>query len=235
VSTVASDIERFYLIFARLRTYPYQGECLREQSRKTVLPAEGVYFFQEPGEYRTQRSDVLRIVRVGTHGVSQGSKATLWQRLRTHKGTEAGGGNHRGSIFRKHVGAAILLRDRIDLPRWNIGSSAPHSVRVGEVQHETRVSAYIGAMRVFWIAVPGQSSASNLRAFVERNAIALLSNRLDPVDKASAQWLGNSCPSGEIRQSGLWNVNHVNEDYDPRFLDDLEAYVVRTCRSVSVS
>jgi hypothetical protein len=227
--SVVADIERFYSILARLRACPHQGESLREQSRKTVLPAAGVYFFQEPGEYRTRQPDVLRIVRVGTHAVSEGSKATLWQRLRNHMGTKAGGGNHRGSIFRKHVGAAMLVRDGIDLPRWNIGSSAPRSVRVQEADHEARVSAYLGAMPVYWIAVPGPSGSSNRRAYIERNAIALLSNHLDPVDKASGRWLGNSCPSAEVRGSALWNVNHVNEDYDPRFLDDLEACVVRTC------
>jgi hypothetical protein len=93
-----------------------------------------------------------------------------------------------------------------------------------------RLSAYIGAMPVFWLGVPGQSGPSNLRAFIERNAIALLSNHLDPVDKASDGWLGKSCPSKEVQRSGLWNVNHVDEDYDPRFLDDMEACVARTCQ-----
>jgi hypothetical protein len=231
MSMVADNIERFYSILARLRACPHQGECLGDQSRKTGLPTEGVYFFQEPGEYRTRQPDVLRIVRVGTHAVSQGSKATLWQRLRTHKGTDAGGGNHRGSIFRKHVGAAMLVRDGIDLPRWSIGSSAPHSVRIQEAEHEKRVSAYLGAMPVFWVAVPGESGPSNRRAFIERHAIALLSNHLRPTDKASAQWLGKSCPSDEVRHSGLWNVNHVNGDYDSRFLDELEGCVARTCQS----
>lgn len=235
MSAVADDIERFYSILARLRTCPHQGECLCGQIRQTVVVTDGVYFFQEPGEYRAGEPDVLRIVRVGTHAVSQGSKATLWQRLRTHKGTNAGGGNHRGSIFRKHVGAAMIVRDRIDLPRWNIGSSARHAVRVREADHEKQVSAYIGAMPVFWVAVPGQSGPSNRRAFIERNAIALLSHHLDPMDKASEGWLGNSCPHDEVRHSALWNVNHVGEDYDPGFLDALEACVALTCQSVVAS
>jgi hypothetical protein len=84
---------------------------------------------------------------------------------------------------------------------------------------------------MFWVAVPGESGPANLRAFIERNAIALLSNHLDPMDKASDGWLGHSCPSSEVRSSALWNVNHVALDYDPRFLDDLEACVARTCQS----
>jgi len=71
--------------------------------------------------------------------------------------------------------------------------------------------------------------SANRRAFIERNAIALLSNHRHPMDKASARWLGNSSPADAVRGSALWNVNHVNEDYDPRFLDDLAACVARTC------
>jgi hypothetical protein len=129
----------------------------------------------------------------------------------------------------------MLVYDGIDLPTWNIGSSAPRPVRIREADHEGRVSAYLGAMPVFWVAVAGQSGPSNLRAFVERNAIALLSNHLDPMDKASDGWLGKSSLSIEVQRSGLWNVNHVNEDYDPRFLDDLEVCVARTCQAVAVA
>jgi len=80
-------------------------------------------------------------------------------------------------------------------------------------------------MPVFWVAVSGDPGPSNRRAFIERNAIALLSNHLDPKDKASSQWLGTFCPSDEVSRSGLWNINHVGDDYDPRFLDELDTCV----------
>jgi hypothetical protein len=37
----------------------------------------------------------------------------------------------------------------------------------------------------------------------------------------SDEWLGNDSSNKKIRQSGLWNVDHVDESYDPAFLDHL--------------
>lgn len=224
------DIERFYAILDALTRWPGQGKPLRHQSRQSIRPVDGVYFFQEPGEYRSSQPDALRVVRVGTHAVTTGSKATLWQRLRTHKGTKAGGGNHRGSIFRLHVGAAILARDGLALSCWGVGSNAERSVRNEEAEHEWRVSEYIGAMPVLWVAVPGAAGPDSRRGFIERNAIALLSNRRRPLDLPSPDWLGRSSPSPKIRDSALWNVNHVDEDYDSRFFDELEDRVAETVR-----
>jgi hypothetical protein len=67
-----------------------------------------------------------------------------------------------------------------------------------------------------------------MRAFIERNAIALLSNHFVPIEPASAGWLGNDSPRVEIRKSSLWNLNHVGQQYDPRFLDELESAVELT-------
>jgi hypothetical protein len=44
---------------------------------------------------------------VGTHALTATSQVTLWGRLRQHRGHLAGphpgGGNHRASVFRRHV------------------------------------------------------------------------------------------------------------------------------------
>ena len=171
-------------------------------------PTRGVYFFQEPGEHREADREVPRIVRVGTHAVSANSKATLWGRLRTHRGDRAGGGSHRSSVFRRHVGAALLARDGGHLPTWGVRSSASSSIRSSEALHEQQVSAYLGAMSVLWVDVPDEPGPRSARAFVERNAIALLSNHLDPFDRASPSWLGlqsphREDPSQRLVESGL--------------------------------
>jgi hypothetical protein len=36
---------------------------------------------------------------------------------------------------------------------------------------------------------------------------------------------GDHAVAPEIRTSGLWNVNHVDEPYDPVFLDVLAAHI----------
>lgn len=230
------SIKRFYALLERLSEAPYQGLPLREIPKRSFLPERGVYFFQEPGEHRSGDPRALRIVRVGTHAVSAGSKSTLYNRLKAHLGTRTGGGNHRGSIFRLHVGTALLARDRIKLKWWGVGSSRPPAVRnsraarAAEAAHEKRVSEHIGAMPVLWVNVPDEPDRQSDRAYIERNAIALLSNQLDPIDGASRKWLGSFSPRSEIRESALWNLNHVREDYDLQFLGRLRSFVTLTCR-----
>src|SRR5262249_14219860 len=102
-----AELDRFYALLDRLRVAQGHGRLLASCSGRLEWPARGVYFFAEPGELRRSASEVPRIVRIGTHAVSAGSKATLWGRLRTHRGGLSGSGNHRGSIFRQHVGAAL--------------------------------------------------------------------------------------------------------------------------------
>ncbi|WBY01538.1 hypothetical protein PE066_19060 [Ramlibacter tataouinensis] len=219
-------LDRFYAILGALEQRG-QGQTLGSYSGRSGLPKRGVYFFREPGELRRDGS-TPRIVRVGTHGLAEGAKSTLWGRLRTHAGTRSGGGNHRGSIFRLHVGAALLAREDCSLPSWGSGSTRPTEVRsnpallAAEAGIERAVSAYICSMSILWVAVPDEPGASSQRGYIERNAIALLSNRFDPLDPPSAGWLGHHSARSEIRRSGLWNFNHVDEACDPSFLDALE-------------
>jgi hypothetical protein len=190
-------------------------------------PNRGVYFFFEPGEWRTQSGDGWRVVRVGTHAVSIGSKSSLWGRLSQHRGSVNGGGNHRGSVFRLLVGAAIAERDReLWLPTWGKGQSASKQIRETEICLEHEVSRYIGSLPFLWVEIDDVPSSGSARAYIERNAIALLSNALAPsyaiVDPCSSGWLGLWCPSENIRRSGLWNSRCVMDQYDAKFLDLLE-------------
>jgi hypothetical protein len=145
----------------------------------------------------------------------------LWRRLSQHRGqAKSGGGNHRGSIFRLIVGASLIERNGYRFPTWGRGSSAPSAVRAGEHALEQEVSEVIGAMPFLWLAVDDEPGPKSSRGFIERNAIALLSNHgKAPVDPPSAGWLGYACNREKVRRSGLWNSNHVNEVCDPRFLD----------------
>src|SRR5271170_7977320 len=101
------DLDRFYRIIATLREKCQGFRCLKECTRGSGWPERGVYFFFEDHESREDAS-TLRVARVGTHAVSANARTTLWNRLHAHKGTSSGGGNHRGSIFRKRVGEALL-------------------------------------------------------------------------------------------------------------------------------
>jgi hypothetical protein len=166
------------------------------------------------------------------------SKATLWGRLAQHRGRSSGGGNHRGSIFRRHVGAALLARDGdrsgTAAATWGKGSSAPRDVVVAEHAHELEVSRYLAALPFLWLAVDDPPGATSHRGIIERGSIGLLSRRANPLaDPPSPGWLGLHAIAPEIRTSGLWNVNHVDEPYDPAFQHVLEAYVGAAERAVS--
>ncbi|MGE0454015.1 MAG: hypothetical protein AB7O37_18160 [Vicinamibacteria bacterium] len=190
-------------------------------------PESGVYFFRENGEARSQTGHGPRIVRVGTHGLKAGSRSTLWGRLAQHKGQDAsGGGNHRGSIFRQIVGAALMKRTGYECPTWGSGNSAPRDVRMAEQGLEREVSTVIRAMPFLWLAIEDATGPDSQRGFIERNAIALLSNYdKEPLDPPSTNWLGHHCDRERVRGSGLWNSNHVDDPYDPAFLDELHALV----------
>src|SRR5690606_28818122 len=72
-------------------------------NRTAKLPDHGVYFFFDELEVRGGRKG-FRVVRIGTHAARANSNAKLYGRLKQHKGTNAGLGNHRGSVFRELVG-----------------------------------------------------------------------------------------------------------------------------------
>ena len=78
------DLYRFYKLL-RLLERKTGGPFFLSDSNPTSLPRRGVYFFMESGELRTDTGTGLRVVRVGTHGLTHGSKSTLGQRLTQHK------------------------------------------------------------------------------------------------------------------------------------------------------
>jgi hypothetical protein len=136
------------------------------------------------------------------------------------------GGNHRASVFRRHIGAALIRRSRSPeelLTSW-LDRHRPRGERATqEAQVELEVSRYIGAMPFLWLSVPDRAD----RGYIERNSIALLSCLTGGPDMPSPNWLGHDAVRAEIRESGLWNVNHVNDAYEPEFLDRLAQLVDR--------
>lgn len=221
------DLKRFYAVLTVLEKRLGGARRLSDCSGRMNWPKRGVYFFQEPGEYRTDSGDGNRIVRIGTHALKSGSATKLWTRLSQHRGqARSGGGNHRGSIFRLIVGTALIEKDGHDYPSWGQGSSASREIRDGEQPLERTVSEVIGEMPFLWLAIDDEPGPDSMRGYIERNAIALLSDfGKSPLDPSSQDWLGHYCNRERVKTSGLWNSNHVHEEYDPAFLDTLEHFV----------
>jgi hypothetical protein len=226
-------LDQFYGLLAQLEQRSGGKRRLVDCHGRMGWPRRGVYFFFEDGELREDGVSP-RVVRVGTHALSR-SKSTLWGRLSQHRGyvggATAGGGNHRGSIFRLHVGTA-LLADGVWPARirssWAVGSSASAAVRRGEYPLEQAVSQRIGGMPFLWLGVDDAPGPQSDRRVIEAGAIALLSNHeREPVDPPSADWLGRKAERALIREGGLWNVNHVQEPPAGRFLDVFKHWLRR--------
>ncbi len=234
------DLDRLYDLLADLERRVDGPWKLKDCTGYMDRPDRGVYLFLEPGETRAS-TDRPRVTRVGTHAVSAGSATSLRDRLKQHYGTGDGssdhphGGNHRGSVYRKRVGEAIVERYDLheDYPdRGRRRSSVERdrsAVRDEGYVLERRVSTYVREQPFLWVDVDDEPSADSDRAFVERNAIALLGEfEAEPVDPRADDWLGTYSGSREIRESGLWNVDHVDEEYDPALIDRLAEAVEET-------
>ena len=206
MSNRAKDIERFYTLLAELEKRVGGKRKLAECHWNMGWPRRGVYFFFEEGETRAHSANELRVVRVGTHAVTARSKSRLWNRLYEHK--QDGG----RSVFRDHVNRALRRR---------LGTGSTHN-------HTRCISSYIGQMPFLWVNVDGEDGHL-LRTRLERNAIALLSNwHNHGLDRHSPSWLGLCSGKPEIKQSGLWNVQHTKSSYKRSFLDDFKTCIEQT-------
>lgn len=202
------------------------GRKISECTGRLEWPNRGVYFILGVSEGRR----MPRIVRVGTHAVSKGAQTKLWNRLSTHRGTSEGGGSHRSSIFRQHVGRALIKERSLEeqFTTWSVGQSAPRSVRSKESDLELEVSRFIGEHRVIWVSVPDLPSATSDRAYIERNAIGLLSRIGLLTPSSHSSWLGEYSPDWRIAASGLWNLDHLFAVPDPDFINILNTYIEGT-------
>lgn len=219
-------LDDFYRSVERLRALQGGERTLAGATGRDSWPTHGIYLFFEPGEFR-EDGQTRRVTRVGTHALTAFSRTTLWNRLAQHRGSLAGAnpgaGNHRGSIFRLHVGTALIARDcRTDAPHWGTGSSAPRQVRDAEVELERAVSNHIRSMPLLWVEVTDRHD----RAIIERDLIALLSNADRPaIDPPSPDWLGRHADRPAIRTSGLWNVHHIERHPTAEGLDRFAALI----------
>lgn len=235
-----ADIERFYFWLDILSQRVGGARTLAHLSRYLDWLPRGVYLFFEPSEFRSNSGRGPRVVRIGTHALGLGSHSTLRQRLGQHRGALTGGGNHRGSIFWLLVGQALVAKGGLPgSTSWGVkGTAADASASLSidreklasaEAPVEHAVSAYLGILPFLWVSADDEPSPDSRRGFIERNAIGLLSNDGRAViDPPSTGWLGHFSNRERVRGSGLWNQQHVDETYDPTFLNTFETMIARS-------
>lgn len=161
----------------------------------TNLPLNGIYFFYEGGEVCSHTGN-LRIVRVGIHG----ERTTLRKRLKQHYGL-----NREGSVFRRHLGTALLKKKEFpddEVDEWRRGRKSPRWSDFKDIEDEIdRLLPSNFFFRVVAVEDVGE------RKSLEEKLIASLS--ACPQCGPSESWLGRLAWSERIRRSGLWNSNHV--------------------------
>jgi len=225
-----ADLVRFYRLMGELEQLNGGARRLASADASAPWPQRGVAWFYEKTETRTESGSGPRIVRVTTHALKPELNSSLWDRLAADKG-----GTHRQSPFRTLIGLGLRdLMGNAEPASWGRGADAAAAARerkqnvaIVEKQEaalEQAVSVYIGQMPFVFLAVDDPPGPSSARAFIEKNSVALLSNYARAVvDAPSAQWLGRRCGREKVRQSGLWNVNHVDAAYDPSFMDTMKS------------
>ena len=232
-----ADLQRLYSLLDQRRQQVGGTQTLGNLGIIRTWTRRGVYFFFEPGEDRCDSGEGPRVVRVGTHALSVGSKSTLRQRLGQHRGSMTGGGNHRGSIFRLLVGQALLARgDELPCSSWGLMSDIGKASGVLGIERavlasaeqpvERAASRYLAVMPCLWLDVDDEPGPKSLRALIECNAIALLSNYgRAAIDPPSPSWLGRFSDRPLVSGSGLWNQRHVKAEHDRTFLSVLEEMI----------
>ena len=188
-------IEEIYRLVAQL-------ERQNHLALASDLPRNGIYLFFERGELVRLEGETLdRIVRVGTHR----GTGRFPGRIRQHYGNRGSlGGQRNASVFRRHVGGALLQRDNPDDPRtgeW-LRQGGSSFIEVEEAVSKTLRENF----SFVCFAVEQMSD----RLSLERGLIALLA--LEQLQASSDAWLGRSAAAKEIRQSGLWNTQHTRGD-----------------------
>lgn len=155
-----------------------------------VIPeGGGVYIIFERGE---KYGCYDRITRVGK------AEKSLLSRLEQHFLRE----DKDHSIFRKHVGRALLNKKGLPLDNWN-------KKGVTDSDTEKKVSEYLKENATFCV-IPLEDK--NEICILEKTLIGILAasnlSYLAANGKAiqSGDWLGNYSVSQKIKTSGLWNV-----------------------------
>lgn len=163
---------------------------------KNAVPKNGIYFWYEQGENR--QTGGQRVTRVGTHGKPN----RLHGRIKEHYGS-----NREGSIFRKHMGSALMIKNgelMFEVEEWHKQrkkSSRFNDLKFKNYECQVTNQAKFGSYRILKVTDPEE------REQLEEKLIALFS--LCAHCRPSNNWLGNHAYRKEIRDSGLWNVDYV--------------------------
>jgi len=184
------------------------------------LPENGIYFFYEKGETWGHGGDKQRIVRIGTHRSNN-----FRSRINDHFLLDGRKMNFNSmkpapkdrSIFRKNIGRALLgKRGSPYLQTWELDFT-PRSNRdrysyLRDIELEKEIEKQITQIlrnnfSFRFIVVENEAIKMGTKG-LESNLIGTVAGC--SLCEPSSGWLGRHSPKKEIRNSGLWVVQHLN-------------------------
>ncbi len=183
------------------------------------LPDNGIYFFYEDGEIWGHGGDKPRIVRIGTHRDgnfrSRIKEHFLFDDSRMDFGSDDPKPSDR-SIFRKNIGRA-LLNERQDnyLGVWEIDfmrrNNREQYEHLRDIQKENEIESKVTRIlrqnfSFRFIIVENQTQRIGPEGL--EGALIGTTARCE-LCKPSRNWLGKHSPKHQIRESGLWLVQHL--------------------------
>ena len=189
-------VNELHKIFNELERFSYPFE-----NRLDEIPNNGIYVKFEKGE---KHNGLDRIVRVGTDT----GENNLKKRLIEHFITE----NKNRSIFRKNIGRALLNKESNPyLKYWELDTTSKADKEKNlklldlefEAKLEREISDYIKTNFSFCVF---RVETKEQRLIWESKIISTLAFEAKP----SKNWLGNFSSKHKIKQSGLWQVQGLN-------------------------
>ncbi|MBM4146405.1 MAG: hypothetical protein FJ240_09070 [Nitrospira sp.] len=182
-------------VFSRLKRHRFPFE-------ESSIPSDGIYVLFEKGE-KGHGTD--RVVRIGTHTGKHLLKSRLYEHFLVN--------NKDRSIFRKHVGRALLKRNNdpfFEQWEWDLTPSANRKKYASKLnlkkqaQTEELVTTYIQD-NLYFVVLP--VSRKQRRLEIEAKLIGEVSLCKDC--GPSSSWLGKYSPAQKIKKSGLWQIQKV--------------------------
>jgi hypothetical protein len=184
-----------------------------------LLPTNGIYFFYEHSEFSGHNAAQARIVRVGTH-----RNGNFRNRIAEHfllnerkmEFTVDQSPPHDHSIFRKHIGRALLSKNGdpylsvwdTDFMKRKTLDAKKHLRNISkEVAIEKQVTQILREQFFFrFIEIEDEEQRIGKQGF-ERALIGALASC--DLCGPSDNWLGRYSPDIRIRETGLWQVQHL--------------------------
>ena len=183
------------------------------------LPDNGIYFFYEQGEIWGHGGDKPRIVRIGTHRDgnfrSRIAEHYLLDESKMNFDKNKAKPSDR-SIFRKNIGRALLNRHNDKyLQVWEIDFTIKKNREnfrhlrdiEKEIEIESEITIILRKNFSFRYLELGSQAERMGTAGLESSLIGTISHC--KLCRPSNKWLGKDSPKKQIKESGLWLVQHL--------------------------